>query len=229
MEINHEHEQQGHDLPRGATPFLIPSRIPVFPLPNVVLFPKTYLPLHIFEPRYRTMVSDAAMNGQCIGMALLKDGWETDYYGHPPVFAMGCVGRLANVQTLADGRSNILLQGLERFTIEREWYDKAYREATIAVPIRDAETSLDPVVRRRLFTMLESYLQSRDAAPTWQELFREAVSEEIVVNTLSTHLECTPLEKQFLLEADSLHQQARRLSDLIEFMIHDRSDAKGWG
>ena len=133
METNHEREQQGRDRPRSATPFPIPSRIPVFPLPNVVLFPKTYLPLHIFEPRYRTMVSDAAMNGQCIGMALLKDGWETDYYGHPPVFSMGCVGRLANVQTLADGRSNILLQGLERFTIEREWYDKAYREATIAV------------------------------------------------------------------------------------------------
>lgn len=229
METNHEREQQGHDRPRGASPFLIPSRIPVFPLPNVVLFPKTYLPLHIFEPRYRTMVSNAAMNGQCIGMALLKDGWETDYYGHPPVFSMGCVGRLANVQTLTDGRSNILLQGLERFTIEREWYDKAYREATIAVPSRGAETSLDPVVRRRLFTMLESYLQSRDAVPTWQELFREGVSDEIVVNTLSTHLECTPLEKQFLLEADSLHQQARRLSDLIEFMIHDRSGAKGWG
>ena len=154
METNHEREQQGHDRPHSATAFPIPSRIPVFPLPNVVLFPKTYLPLHIFEPRYRTMLSDAAMNGQCIGMALLKDGWETDYYGHPPVFSMGCVGRLANVQTLADGRSNILLQGLERFTIEREWYEKAYREATIAVPVRDTETSLDPVVRRRLFTML---------------------------------------------------------------------------
>ena len=229
METNHEREQQGRDQPRSATPFPIPSRIPVFPLPNVVLFPKTYLPLHIFEPRYRTMVSDAAMNGQCIGMALLKDGWETDYYGHPPVFSMGCVGRLASVQTLADGRSNILLQGLERFAIEREWYDKAYREATIAVTIRGAETSLDPVVRRRLFATLESYLQSRDDVPTWQELFREDVSDEIVVNTLSAYLECTPLEKQFLLEADSLHQQARRLSDLIEFMIHDRSGAKGWG
>ena len=229
METNHEREQQGHDRPRGATPFPIPSRIPVFPLPNIVLFPKTYLPLHIFEPRYRTMVSDAAISGQCIGMALLKDGWETDYYGHPPVFSMGCVGRLASVQTLADGRSNILLQGVERFAIEREWYDKAYREATIAVPVRGTETSLDPVVHRRLFTMLESYLQSRDDVPTWQELFRDGVSDEIVVNTLSTYLECTPLEKQFLLEADSLHQQARRLSDLIEFMIHDRSGAKGWG
>jgi Lon protease-like protein len=175
------------------------------------------------------MVSDAAMSGQCIGMVLLKDGWETDYYGHPPVFSMGCVGRLASVQTLADGRSNILLQGLERFGIEREWYDKTYREATISVTVRSTESSLDPTVRQRLFTILESYLRSRNDVPAWQELFREEVSDEIFVNTLSTYLDCTPLEKQFLLEADSLHQQARRLSDLIEFMMHDRSGAKGWG
>ncbi len=95
--------------------------------------------------------------------------------------------------------------------------------------VRGTETSLDPTVRRRLFTTLESYLRSRDDVPTWQELFREEVSDEIFVNTLSTYLECTPLEKQFLLEADSLHQQARRLSDLIEFMMHDQSGAKGWG
>ncbi len=229
MQTDHGREQHERNQPDSVTPFPIPARIPVFPLPNVVLFPKTYLPLHIFEPRYRAMISDAAMSGQCIGMALLKDGWETDYYGHPPVFSMGCVGRLASVHALADGRSNILLQGLERFEIEREWYDKAYREATIAVTARSTETSLDPAVRRRLFTTLESYLQSRDGVPPWQELFREEVSDDIVVNTLSTYLECTPLEKQFLLEADSLHQQARRLSDLIEFMMHDRSGAKGWG
>lgn len=229
MNTDHEREHQGCHQRDPVTPFPIPTRIPVFPLPNVVLFPKTYLPLHIFEPRYRAMVSDAAKSGQCIGMALLKDGWETDYYGHPPVFSIGCVGRLASVQPLADGRSNILLQGLERFAIKREWYDKSYREATIAITVRGAETSLDPTVRRRLFTILESYLQSCDDVPTWQELFREEVSDEIVVNTLSTYLECTPLEKQFLLEADSLHQQARRLSDLIEFMIHDRSGAKGRG
>ena len=229
MQTDHGREPHGHDRRDSATPFPIPSRIPVFPLPNVVLFPKTYLPLHIFEPRYRTMVSDAAMSGQCIGMALLKDGWETDYYGHPPVFSMGCVGRLVSVQPMADGRSNILLQGLERFEIEREWYDRAYREATIAVTVRGAETSLDPTIRQRLFAILESYLRSRDEAPTWQEFFREEVSDEIFVNTLSTYLECTPLEKQFLLEAESLRQQARRLSDLIEFMMHDQSGAKGWG
>ena len=229
MQTDQGREHHGRDPRNTVTPFPIPARIPVFPLPNVVLFPKTYLPLHIFEPRYRAMVSDAAISGQCIGMALLKDGWETDYYGHPPVFPVGCVGRLASVQSLADGRSNILLQGLERFEIEREWYDNAYREATISVTVRGTEASLDPMVRRRLFSFLESYLQSRDDVPTWQEIFREEVSDEIIVNTLSTYLECTPLEKQFLLEADSLHQQARRLSDLIEFMIHDRSGCEGLG
>jgi Lon protease-like protein len=229
MQTDHGREQDGRDQRDNVAPFPIPARIPMFPLPNVVLFPKTYLPLHIFESRYRAMVSDAAMNGQCIGMALLKDGWETDYYGHPPVFAMGCVGRLVSVQPLADGRSNILVQGLERFAIEREWNDKVYREATISVPVRGTEASMDLMVRQRLLTILESYLRSRDDVPTWQDLFREEVSDEIFVNTISTYLECTPLEKQFLLEADSLHQQARRLSDLIEFMMHDQSGTKGWG
>jgi uncharacterized protein len=223
MQTDYGREHHEHGPRDPGVPFSIPARIPVFPLPNVVLFPKTYLPLHIFEPRYRAMISDAAMSGQCIGMALLKDGWETDYYGHPPIFSVGCVGRLASVQPLADGRFDILLQGLERFEIEREWYDKAYREATIAVAVRGAETSLDSMVRRRLFSFLESYLQSRDDVPTWQEMFRKEVSDESVVNTLSTYLECTPLE------ADSLHQQARRLSDLIEFMLHDQPGAKGWG
>lgn len=229
MQTDHEREPQGRDQRDIVPPFPIPGRIPVFPLPNVVLFPKTYLPLHIFEPRYRDMVSDAAISGQCIGMALLKEGWEPDYYGHPPVFPMGCVGRLVSVQPLADGRSNILLQGLERFEIEREWHDKPYREATIAVRPRGAETVLAPAVRQRLCARLESYLRSHDDMPTWQEFFHKEVSDEIFVNTLSTYLECTPLEKQFLLEADSLHQQARRLSDLIEFMMQDQSGAKGWG
>ena len=229
MQTDHGREHQRHGERQSAPTFSIPARIPVFPLPNVVLFPKTYLPLHIFEPRYRTMISDAAMSGQCIGMALLKEGWESDYYGHPPMFSMGCVGRLVSVQPLADGRSNILLQGLERFEIERERYDKPYREATIAVTVRGTETALDPAVRQRLFAILEAYLRSRDDVATWQEFFREEVSDEIFVNTLSTYLECTPLEKQFLLEADSLHQQARRLSDLIELMMHDQSGAKGRG
>jgi Lon protease-like protein len=229
MQIDREREQHGSDDHDKSTPFPIPATIPVFALPNVVLFPKTYLPLHIFEPRYRQMVDDAVMGGQCIGMALLKEGWEQNYYGNPPVFSMGCVGRLVSVQPLPDGRSNILLQGLERFEMTEELHEQAYRRATIALKSRGAEASLDPAVRQRLVTTLEVYLRSRQEPPTWQGWFREDVSDDILVNTLSSYLDCTPLEKQFLLEADSLHQQAGRLSDLIQFLMHDHHGAKGLG
>lgn len=229
MQTDREREHQGPEGYDKQTPFPIPHRIPIFALPNVVLFPKTYLPLHIFELRYRQMVDDAVLNGQCIGMALLKEGWEPGYYGNPPIYSMGCVGRLVSVQPLADGRSNVLLQGLERFEVAQESYDKSYRQANITLKPRKAATILEGLVRRRLVASLEDYLCARDEAPTWQGWFREDVNDEILVNTLSTYLDCTPLEKQFLLEADSLQQQARRLNDLIQFLIHDHHGAKGWG
>jgi uncharacterized protein len=229
MQTDRERDHLDPEQSDKSVPFPIPTRIPVFALPNVVLFPRTYLPLHIFEPRYRQMVDDAVMGGQCIGVALLKEGWESEYYGNPPVFATGCAGRLVSVQPLADGRSNILLQGLERFDISEEFYDKPYRQASITLRAREAETSLDPAVRQRLVSALESYLKTRQDAPTWQGWFREDVSDEILVHTLSTYLDCTPLEKQFLLEAITLHQQARRLNDLIQFLMHDHHGAKGWG
>jgi len=229
MQTDRERDHQEPEPSEKHSPFSIPEHIPVFALPNVVLFPKTYLPLHIFEPRYRQMVDDAVMGGQCIGIALLKEGWESEYYGNPPVFSTGCVGRLVSVQPLPDGRSNILLQGLERFEITLESYEKPYRQASITLKPREAEASLDPGVRQRLVTTLEDYLRSRQDAPTWQGWFREDVSDDILVNTLSTYLDCTPLEKQFLLEAVTLHQQARRLSDLIQFLLHDHHGAKGWG
>src|SRR5512144_2094739 len=105
MQTDHGREQYGRDQPDNVVPFPIPSRIPVFPLPNVVFFPKTYLPLHIFEPRYRRMVADVTMGGQCIAMALLKEGWEPDYYGNPAVYPALCIGRIVSVQPLPDGRS----------------------------------------------------------------------------------------------------------------------------
>jgi Lon protease-like protein len=229
MQTDREREHHGREPHDTSVPFPIPARIPIFPLPNTVFFPKTYLPLHIFEPRYRQMVTDAAMGGQCIGMILLKEGWESDYYGNPPIFSMGCVGRIVSVQQLVDGRSNILLQGLERYEIQTEHFERPYREASIRLAPRAAGGELDPAVRAKLVCTLEEFLKSRDDGPTWQALFRDEVSDDILINTLSTYLECTPLEKQFLLEADSLQQQARRLGDLLQFMMHDPHGAKGWG
>lgn len=228
MLTDREREQAGRDASEQPASFPIPDRVPVFPLPNVVFFPHTYLPLHIFEPRYRRMVADAATGGQCIAMALLKEGWEPDYYGNPPIYPLVCVGRLVSVQTLPDGRSNILLHGLERADIQAEHFEKPYREATIAVKPRPADAPLAAEVRRSVLASLEEYMRSNNQSATWDGLFRDTVSDDVLINTMATHLDCTPVEKQFLLEADGLHQRARRLGDLLQFMRHDGRGAKGW-
>src|SRR4026208_674827 len=114
MQTDREREHHEPEPSDKSAPFPIPSQIPVFALPNVVLFPKTSLPLHIFESRARQMGDDAVMGGQCIGIALLKEGWESEYYGNPPVFTMGWVGRLVSVQPLAGGRGHRSLPGLGR-------------------------------------------------------------------------------------------------------------------
>lgn len=229
MFLEPERDQRSREVADKAPPFAIPERIPLFPLPNVVFFPKTYLPLHVFEPRYRQMVADAAAGGQCIGMALLKEGWEEQYDGNPPIFSVGCVGRLASIQTLPDGRSNILLQGLERYEVHEEFYEKSYREARVSLKPRDRDFSMDPPLRRYLMEVLDNYLRADEEASPLHSLARPDVSDEIFVNSLSTYLDCTPLEKQFLLEAEHLAQQARRLSDVIQFKLAERRGAGGWG
>ena len=78
--------------------------LPIFPLPNVVLFPNVFLPLHIFEPRYREMVADAVASDRMIGMVLLRPGWQGDYEGRPPVFPVGCSGVITHVDKLEDGQ-----------------------------------------------------------------------------------------------------------------------------
>jgi Lon protease-like protein len=174
------------------------------------------------------MIADATNGSRCIAMALLKEGWEPDYYGNPAIYSVVCVGRLVSVHPLADGRSNILLQGLERCAILEEHFEKPYREATIRVESSPVDGELPPVVRQALIDSLSRYLLMREHGSAWQQLFREDISDDVLVNTLSTYLECTPLEKQFLLEANDLQQRARRLTDLIQFMLHDRQGAKGW-
>src|SRR5438876_12061931 len=105
--------------------------LPLFPLPNVVLFPNVFLPLHIFEPRYREMVADAVASDRMIGMVLLRPGWDRDYEGRPPIYPIGCSGVMTHVERLGDGRYNIVLRGLERFRIVEENHERSYRRASI--------------------------------------------------------------------------------------------------
>jgi len=213
--------------------FPIPERIPIFPLPNLVFFPRMYLPLHIFEPRYRAMVADAAVGGQCVGMALLKEGWEEDYYGNPPIFPVGCVGRLVTVQPLQDGRYHILLQGLACYEVCEQVYDKSYRQARITVKPGEAQVALEPGLRAALLQVVERYQTLRSPQgqdPDWQGgLGKEDRDDELLVYSLATSVDLTPLEKQFLMEAECLSQRARRLHDLIAFKLDASGDAQGRG
>ncbi|MBI2369476.1 MAG: LON peptidase substrate-binding domain-containing protein [Deltaproteobacteria bacterium] len=102
--------------------------IPIFPLPNVVFFPHTHLPLHIFESRYRQMIGDCLAGDRRLAVVLLKPGWDKDYYGAPPVYQVAGAGEIVNDERLPDGRYNILLRGFARVAIEEELpSDKLYR------------------------------------------------------------------------------------------------------
>ena len=210
--------QLAQNTPSEAFP--IPEVIPIFPLPNVVFFPDTYLPLHIFEPRYRDMITDANEGSQCIGMALLKTGWEDDYYGNPPVFSLGCIGRIENVQLLADGRSNVILHGLSRYDIDEEFFDTSYRRAKISLrPNASFLNPVDPGIRSSLTKLALQYLRSRKAQELCKLITGQSISDTVLINSLSSCLDLTPFEKQFLLESESLYQQTRRLIDLLRFKL----------
>jgi len=95
-------------------------RVPIFPLPEVVFFPETVLPLHVFEPRYRQMVADCLAADGWMAVVMLRPGWEKDYQGRPPVEGIAGVGEIIQAEMLADGRYNILLHGRSRIRILAE-------------------------------------------------------------------------------------------------------------
>ncbi|HET7698835.1 MAG TPA: LON peptidase substrate-binding domain-containing protein [Vicinamibacterales bacterium] len=196
---------------------MLPPTIPVFPLPNVVLFPSVFLPLHIFEPRYRKMVDDALNGDRIIGMVLLRPGWERDYDGRPPVYPIGCAGVITHAERLADGRFNIVLRGMERFRITGEHDDLPYRVADVdALPeaAADADRLEIRAARRRLEALLVPQPEgARDTkVPT-------SMPDEDLVNALAQYLELEPVEKQALLERDGVLQRCRSLIELLEIKV----------
>ncbi|MEX1128190.1 MAG: LON peptidase substrate-binding domain-containing protein, partial [Vicinamibacterales bacterium] len=189
---------------------MLPPTIPVFPLPNVVLFPQVFLPLHVFEPRYRDMVADALAGDRLIGMVLLRPGWETDYEGRPPVYPIGCAGLISNHERLPDGRYNIVLRGIEKFRIVEETRDRTYRVARIEglhEPLVDAERDEIRAARRRLEALLVPQPQGRGT----EAKVPPAMADEDLVNALAQYMELEPLEKQALLERDGLLARCRSL------------------
>src|SRR6188768_687868 len=142
--------------PQAAAPVL-PAEIPLFPLPETTLFPGVSRPLLIYEPRYRTMIADALKGDRIIGMVRLRPGFEKDYDGRPPIYAVGCAGRIEKYEQLPDGRYVILLQGLTAFRVISENQRKPYRLGRVeAVPDRLEEQERLELrsLRNRLISLL---------------------------------------------------------------------------
>lgn len=197
---------------------MLPPTIPIFPLPNSVLFPNVFLPLHIFEPRYRAMVTDAMAGDRIIGMTLLQPGYESDYEGRPPVFTIGCAGVMTHTERLADGRFNIVLRGLEKFRILDEDHTRAYRVAHVEGLPEDLEAAARDTLRKqrqRLEALLVAAIERAGSEPR----FPPAIPDEDLVNALAQYLQLDPIERQALLERETILARCQGLIELLEMKV----------
>jgi Lon protease-like protein len=197
---------------------MLPSLLPIFPLPNVVLFPNVFLPLHIFEPRYRQMVADALSGERMIGMVLLQPGYEQDYEGSPAVYDVGCAGLITHVERLEDGHYNIVLRGFERFRITGEQGPSAtvqYRRALVA-PLMEAPATAARDTLKAERQKLEAMLAPVFSGTLAQRGLPASMPDEELINALAQYLELEPIEKQALLERDSVLARCRSLVELLE-------------
>jgi uncharacterized protein len=199
---------------------MLPPVIPIFPLPNVVLFPNVLLPLHIFEPRYRTMLADALAGDRIIGMALLQPGWQaTPEAERPRVYPVGCAGVITHVEPLRDGRSDIVLRGVAKFRITSEQEtSKPYRLAAVDT-LHDITAPDDRAALRDMRRRLESLVLAALAAHKHERQFPPGIADEDLVNALSQYLDLTPLERQALLECGSPLIRSEMLLELLEMKV----------
>jgi Lon protease-like protein len=203
---------------------MLPPTIPIFPLPNAVLFPNVFMPLHIFEARYRTMVSEALAGDRIIGMVLLKAGFEAEYNGRPPIFPVGCAGVITHSEPLQDGRFNIVLKGIEKFRVTDEDQSKPYRLATIEPipePTPEAERSELHRYRLRIEALLAAAVEREGGEPK----FPPAMADDDLVNALAQYMGLEPLERQALLERDGVLSRCRGLIELLEMKTLGRGAA----
>lgn len=192
--------------------------LPLFPLPNVVLFPQVFLPLHIFEARYREMVADALAGDRMIGMVLLRPGWDQDYEGRPPIYRIGCSGVLTHSERLSDGRYNLVLRGIERFRIVDEDDTRSYRRAAIEPLIERPLDAVDREVIQQQRSKIEAMLGAGQAN-AGDARMPASMADEDLVNALAQYLDLEALEKQALLERPCLRSRAEALVELLEMKI----------
>ena len=195
------------------------SEIAIFPLPNVVFFPKTLLPLHIFEMRYRKMMDDVLSGSNQIGMVLLKDGWETNYFGNPEVHEIVCVGDIQYFEKLDDGKFNIMLYGISKAKIVAFVQEQPYRIAQVKFlqDVRfDRDSFNEPFETETLLRMVHEYLAELGVKKLDDVLNADTQSFEALINQVAFLLDFSTQEKQRLLEMDSLAQRYEKVKELLK-------------
>lgn len=193
-------------LPEGE--FLLP----LFPLPNLVFFPHTRLPLHVFEPRYRQLVKDVMEADQRFGIVLLRPGWEPEYFGAPRVYELGTLGTIEQAVPLDDGRFNIVVRGDVRFRILDEVSRVPYRTARV---VAEPELTRDPAKayaqREWLADLSRQYLKYLPDQTAVPEI--ETVDLDALTNALIMSLNLDVEEKQKLLETADVVERAEEIGN----------------
>ena len=203
-------------------PIDLPEVIPVFPLPGALLLPRGQMPLNIFEPRYLAMIDDALRDGhRLIGM-IQPDPAHAGPANEPPLYKIGCVGRITQLAESGDGRYLIELTGVARFRVEQELPVKTdYRQCRVSyVPFADdfiARKGEDAVDREALLHALHAFMKANDLNADWEGI--DQAPNEALVNALSMMSPYGPAEKQALLEAPDLKTRAELLVAITEIEL----------
>ncbi len=187
------------------------SRLSIFPLPGAILFPGLQLPLHIFEPRYRALVGDALVRDRKIAMIQPQrpvDG--------SPLFAIGCVGRIGDVEAMEDGRYNLVLEGECRFRMVRELdVTTAFRQIEAEMLDDDQDAVLSSVERAGFEFEARSFADGQGYSVDWDSV--ERLDDQSLINGVAQIAPFDPASKQALLEANSLTERCELLIQLMQF------------
>ena len=193
-------------------------RISIFPLPGATLFPGLQLPLHIFEPRYRAMVQDALARDRRIGMIQPQRAEEG-----APLFRIGCLGKIGEVEALDDGRFNLILEGEARFRMVRE-LDAAtpFRQIEAELIEEEDYPALSPVERAGFEREARRFATSQGYAVDWEAVTR--LDDESLIDGSSQIVPFDIASKQALLEAPTLSARCELLVQLMQFFGRRDSD-----
>jgi hypothetical protein len=187
------------------------KRLPIFPLTGAVLFPGMQLPLHIFEPRYRAMVGDALIRDRLIAMIQPQRPIEG-----APLYAVGCVGRIGEIQAMDDGRYNLILEGTARFRLVRELdVATAYRQVEADIFAEDEDETLTHAQRGGFEREARAFADAQGYSVDWDSV--ERLDDRSLINGVSQIAPFDPASKQALLEAKTLADRCELLVQLMQF------------